>query len=259
MSPFIRLLLSLCLLLVALPAYAGEIRLAVAASMTDVLNALCSDYALSHPQTRFVRNYASSGTLAKQIVAGAPADLFVSANPKWMDFLKDKGLIAPTGIRIIAHNKMVVIGRPCSKVRVLADLNALPRIAMGSPASVPAGKYAEQALIAAGLYQGMKDSQKLVLTKDVRQALMYAERGEVNAAFVYRTDALLAKQAITLLEVPQELYPSVSYPAGLTSIGTTNSEAREFMHYLGSSDAAAIFTKYGFLADSGSAPLAKTH
>lgn len=257
MSPFIRLLLSLCLLFVALPAFAGEIRLAVAASMTDVVNALCSDYALSHPQTRFVRNYASSGTLAKQIAAGAPADLFVSANPKWMDFLKDKGLIEATGIRTIAHNKVVVIGRPCSKIRVLSDLTSLPRIAMGSPASVPAGKYAEQALIAADLYQGMKDNRKLILTKDVRQALMYAERGEVNAAFVYRTDALLAKHAITLLEVPQELYPSVSYPAGLTNMGTTNDEARGFMHYLGSSEAAAIFSKYGFLVDSRSATLAK--
>jgi molybdate transport system substrate-binding protein len=257
MATFIRLLLSLSLLFVASPAFAGEIHLAVAASMTDVVNALCSDYALSHPQTRFVRNYASSGTLAKQIAARAPADLFVSANPKWMDYLKDKGLIEPTSIRIIAHNKVVVVGRPCSKVRVLADLTSLPRIAMGSPASVPAGKYAEQALIAAGLYQGIKDSQKLVLTKDVRQALMYAERGEVNAAFVYRTDALLAKQAITLMEVPQELYPSVSYPAGLTSMGTANEEARGFMHYLGSSDAATIFSKYGFLVDSRSATLAK--
>lgn len=249
MSAFKRLLVSLCLLFVALPASASEIRLAVAASMTDVVNALCADYAHSHPDTHFVRNYASSGTLAKQIAAGAPADLFISANPKWMTFLKDKGLLEPASIHIIAHNSLVVIGRADSAVLVLADLVTLPRIAMGSPASVPAGKYAEQALSAAGLYKDMKNRQKLVLTKDVRQALMYAERGEVDAAFVYRTDAMLAKKSVLLLEVPQDLYPRVSYPAGMTTKGAVTEEAMGFMQYLGSSKAAVIFKAHGFFVD----------
>lgn len=248
MSTFKHFLWSLCLLLVALPAYAGEIRIAVAGSMTDVVKALCTDFTHSHPDTHFVRNYASSGTLAKQIASGAPADLFISANPKWMTFLMDKGLVEPASIHTIAHNSLVVIGRADSSVRVLADLASLPRIAMGSPGSVPAGKYAEQALIAAGLYQQMKEGQKLVLTKDVRQALIYAERGEVDAAFVYRTDAMLAKKAVLLLEVPQKLYPRVSYPAGLTSTGTANDEARVFIKYLRSPNAAAIFTAHGFNA-----------
>lgn len=249
MSPLKRFLLTLCLLFVALPASAGEIRLAVAGSMIDVVNALCTDYVQSHPDMHFVRNYASSGTLAKQIASGAPADLFISANPKWMTFLKDKGLVETASIHTIAHNSLVVIGRTNSPVRVLADLATLPRIAMGSPASVPAGKYAEQALNAAGLYEGMKAAQKLVLTKDVRQALMYAERGEVDAAFVYRTDAMLAKKSVLLLEVPQDLYPRVSYPAGLTTKGAVTEEASGFMRYLGSSKAAGIFKAHGFFVD----------
>jgi molybdate transport system substrate-binding protein len=249
MSPCLRLLLSLCLLLVALPAWAGEVRLSVAGSMTDVVKSLTNDFRRQHPEARFVLNIASSGTLAKQIASGAPTDLFVSADPKWMDFLAGKGLITSASVRIVAHNSLVVVGRPGSAVRTLADLSKLPRIAMGSPASVPAGKYAEQALTGAGLYQGMKNGQKLVLTKDVRQALMYAERGEVDAAFVFCTDALLAKKAALLLKIPQELYSRVSYPAGLTTMGTANDEARGFMDYLGSPEAVNIFSSHGFVVD----------
>ena len=249
MVSVIRLLLFLCLLLVAQPSWAAEIRLSVAGSLTDVVKSLTNDFRRQHPDARFVLNIASSGTLAKQIASGAPTDLFVSADPKWIDFLTNKGLITPGSVRTVAHNTLVVIGRPASAVRTMGDLAKLPRIAMGSPASVPAGTYAEQALTGAGLYQGMKEGQKLVLTKDVRQALMYAERGEVDAAFVFRTDALLAKKAVLLLKVPQSLYSRVSYPAGLTTMGTANDEARRFMDYLGSPEAVNIFSSHGFVVD----------
>ena len=117
---------------------------------------------------------------------------------------------------------------------------------MAGRSCVPAGEYAEKALQASGVYQQLRDENRLVIAKDVRQALMYAERGEVEAAFVYRTDALLAREAVVLYEVPQVLYPSVTYLVGLTAEGTKNREAEEFFADLMSSETTIILTKYGF-------------
>ena len=106
-------------------------------------------------------------------------------------------------------------------VKSLADLKALQRIAIGTPASVPAGQYAEQAMRAAGIYEELEKDKKLVMAQDVRQALIYADRGEVDGAFVYQTDAMLAKEAKILLVVPDDLYDRVSYPMVITTNGAS--------------------------------------
>jgi len=239
--------LALTLLLPFGPALAAEVRISAAGSLTDAIKELVEGYRQSHPEVELLPNIAASGALAKQIIVGAPADIFISANPKWMEYLQQKGLIAAGSEQVLLFNSLVLVGPPESSVRSLQDLPALQRIALGSPQSVPAGKYTEQALTAAGIYPQLLAERKLVLTKDVRQALLYADRGEVGGAFVYRTDALLAKQAIILLAVPQELYPRINYPAALTEAGADNPAAQAFFRFLFSAEAQRIFRNHGFL------------
>jgi molybdate transport system substrate-binding protein len=126
----------------------------------------------------------------------------------------------------------------------MQDLAKLGKIAIGSPRSVPAGEYATEALRKAGLDRQL--AKRLVMARDVRECLMYAERGEVDGAFVYRTDALQARQARILFTVPQELYPRVTYPMALTVAGARNRDAAAFFEYLRSDEAKAVLTRYGF-------------
>ncbi len=237
------LLLSLC----ALPAGAASVRISAASSLAEAIGEICIRYGAAHPGVTLVRNFAASGTLAKQIVSGAPADLFVSADPKWMDYLVDQGRISRDEVSDLVTNVLVVVGRKGVQVDSLAAMTDLSRIAIGSPKSVPAGGYAEKALRASGVYEQLRQNNRLVMAKDVRQALMYAERGEAEAAFVYRTDALLARDAVILYVVPQELYPRVTYPVGLTVEGKNNQAAKDFFAFLNSQEAAMVLERYGFV------------
>lgn len=239
------LVVVLLILLPVSPAFAVEVRLSVAASMTDAVKALITDYGKKVEHITFLPNFGSSGALAKQIEQGAPADIFISANPKWMDYLVEKHRIQAETVRPFAYNSLVFVGNQALSVKVLGDLEQLQHIAIGSPKSVPAGQYAEQALQAAGIYQQLQD--KLVMAKDVRQALMYADRGETDGAFVYRTDALLAQNAVILFEVPQNLYDEVTCPIGLTVEGAAKPETMAFYTFLKTAEAQEILRKYGFI------------
>jgi len=235
----------------ALPAMAETVTVAAAASLTNAFTSLVELYEASHPEVDVRLNAASSGTLARQIVAGAPADLFVSANPTWMTYLVEQQMIDAESRRVLVHNLLVVVGRTPGSAARMEDLPGLARIALGSPPSVPAGQYAQQALQSAGLYETLQAAGKLVPAKDVRQALLYAEREEVDGAFVYRSDALLAREAQVLFEVPGELYPRIDYPAALTASGASSSAAREFFTWLFGTEAQRVLNTYGFSAPGG--------
>ena len=232
-----------CLLLLAVPAFAGQVSLSVAASLKEVINELSDAYVKSNPEVKFLKNYGASGALAKQIENGAPADIFISANLEWMEYLKNKKLADAATISTFTYNTLVFAGTT-AKASSLQDLTKLERIAIGSPKSVPAGEYAMEALKKAGLDKQLE--KKLVMAKDVRECLMYAERGEVDGAFVYRTDALQAKQAKILFTVPQKLYPRVTYPLALTVSGAKNSDAAGFFRFLQGSAAKPVLAKFGF-------------
>jgi molybdate transport system substrate-binding protein len=247
MNKLLGLLILTCVVLAVQPVAAAEIRVAAAASLSDAVRALGAAYQKKHPQVRLVPNFAASGTLARQIVAGAPADLFISADRQWMDHLVSEKRIVPGTVRVLAQNSLVFLGRPGGSVRSLADLTSLQRVAICSPGSSPAGRYAEQTLKKAGLYPGLQQNKRLVLAKDVLQARMYAERGEVDGAFVFRTDALLAKQARILFEVPADLHEAVVYPVGLTPAGAQRAEVQEFFKFLSSPEAGRILADYGFI------------
>jgi molybdate transport system substrate-binding protein len=225
-------------------AVAGEVNLSIAASLKDVMNELADSFAKQNADIKFLKNYGGSGALAKQIENGAPADIYISANVQWMDHLQSKNLMSVPSIKIFAYNTLVFSGRTDKKVSGLQDLHKLERIAVGSPKSVPAGQYAMEALEKAGVEKQLE--KKFVMAKDVRECLMYAERGEVDGAFVYKTDAILAKQAKILFAVPENLYPRVTYPMGLTGSGSKSKDAEAFYKYLQSGEAKAVLAKHGF-------------
>ena len=233
------------LVLIAMPVRAEEINLFAAASMRDTVDALCDAFAEINPAATFQKNYGASGILAKQIENGAPADVYISANTKWMDYLKGKKMVNAASIAVIAYNELVFVGMPELKVSELKDIVTLERIAIGSPMSVPAGQYAMEALKKSGIDQQLHN--RLVMARDVRECLMYAEMGEVEGAFVYMTDAKqMAKKTRVFFVVPQELYSRVTYPVALTASGCAKSSAAAFLDYLRTPAAQKIFALFGF-------------
>jgi len=225
-------------------AWGGEIHVAAAQSLRDAVNELADGYQNAHPGVTILRNFGRSGTLARQIEAGAAGDIFISANRKWMSFLEEKKAVEPGSVGTIVYNTLVFVGKGAVHVRGMADLPGLERIAVGSPASSPAGEYAVQAMIRAGIAGRME--RKLVMARDVREALLYAERGEVDGAFVYRTDALRSRKVAVLFTVPQDLYDRVAYPGALTVSGAGKAEARAFFEGLRTGEARTTLERHGF-------------
>lgn len=230
------------------PAYAQSLRLSVAASLANVFKDLTRMFESTHPGLVVRLNFGSSGSLAKQIAYGAPADLFVSANSKWMVFLEEQGKTDKNTVRVFSYNSLVVVGDPARSLSSLGGLSAFKRIALGSPGSVPAGQYAKQAMNHAGVYDALLRGHKLIMAKDARQALLYADRQEVPLAFVYKTDALLAKKAKILYSVPSAFYDRITYPVALTATGAKNPSARIFYDFLAQPAVLEILEQYGFEA-----------
>ncbi len=243
----IKLMLALvCAIISAVPAFAGDVNLSVAMSLKDVMTDLTQQFSKENPAIKFQTNLGGSGAIAKQLESGAPADMFFSANIKWMKFLEEKKLIENKYSKIMAYNSLVFVGKPGLDVKKIQDIIKLDKISIGSPSSVPAGEYAMQALKKAGFEKQLE--KKLVMAKDVRTCLMYADKGEVNGSFVYKTDAEeMAKNVKILFTVPQNLYPRVTYPMALTVAGSKNPEAVKFYEFLQTKKAKTILAQHGFI------------
>ncbi|UQZ35061.1 molybdate ABC transporter substrate-binding protein [Paenibacillus sp. PK3_47] len=223
-----------------------EIIVSAAASLQDSLDKIALQYEKQHPEIDLVFNYGASGTLQKQIEQGAPADLFFSAGDKQMAALVDKGLISTrTGL---LKNQLVLVVPAGSKaefttITQLTD-KAFKKIAVGQPESVPAGQYAQQALTAKKLWEPLQS--KLVFAKDVRQVLSYVETGNVDAGFVYKTDALTSKKVKIALTVGAHVHKAINYPVGLVKGSGHQAEAKAFYNYVQTKAAGEVFTAYGF-------------
>jgi molybdate transport system substrate-binding protein len=244
-----RMIRMAALLLAALALGAPEARceevyVAAAQSMKEVVDEMANGFERSHPGVKVVRNYGGSGALAMQIEGGAPADLFVSASAGWVDRLKKKRLVGAGDVHVLASNGLVFVGKEGVRATGMKDLPGLSRIAIGSPKSVPAGEYASQAIAKSKLAQ--KLAKKLVQARDVREALLYAERGEVDGAFVYRTDAKRSKEVVILFEVPAELHDPIVYPVALTVSGAKKPAARAFYDAFRSAAPKPFLKRFGF-------------
>lgn len=241
--------LIICVFVLSATAYAREepIRIAAAASLTQAVKACISAFKEAHPDTEVLPHFASSGALARQLTSGAPADIYISANPKWMAYLQENNHVVPHTTVTLVQNILVFAGLPAAGVKGIDNLSSLKRIALCNPASAPAGRYAGHALRAKGVYTRLQREKHLIFAKDVRQALLYADRGEVDGAFIYRTDALLAQHAKILFQVDPVLHPRIEYPAAMTLRGVDNPAALEFFAFLAQEPAQAIFSHYGFI------------
>jgi molybdate transport system substrate-binding protein len=225
-------------------AYAGEITYAAGAGLKDVLNDVAAAFVQKKPSVKIVKNIVVSGVLAKQLDSGAQTDIVFVANVQWMDYLKEKKHLDVKTITPFAYNTLVFVGKGSPSVSGIEELTKLNRIALGSPKSVPAGEYAMEAIKNAGIDRQL--ANKLVLARDVRECLLYAERGEADGAFVYKTDALTSKTVTVWFPVPQKLYSRVVYMSAMTVSGANNPDAVNFFEYLHSAEARALLLKYGF-------------
>lgn len=222
-----------------------------AASLTDAMTVLGEAYEeRSGKAVRF--SFAASSTLARQIEAGAPADIFVSASAWWMDYLEERGLIAAETRSEPITNRLALIAPETARfgdarIDASLDLPALlgreGRLAVGDPEHVPAGIYAKQALERLGFWAEI--APRLARADNVRAALALVARGEAPLGIAYATDARIAEGIIVLDLFPEDLHDSITYPFALVS-GSDSPEAREFLAYLTGADGLAVFERFGF-------------
>lgn len=229
-------------------AQAGEVTISAASSLTNVFQDIARSYETEYVDARVMLNFGGSGGLLQQIAKGAPVDVFASADQETMDIAAMQNLLAADTRQDFARNTLVLIVPSDSPIRLgqLADLqqSSVERVAIGNPASVPAGRYSRQALTAANLWDNVQD--KVINTQSVRQSLDYVARGEVAAALVYATDARLMKDKVKIaFTVPLEA--DISYPIAQVRDSANSDEAKRFITYLQSPVGQDILARHGFL------------
>jgi molybdate transport system substrate-binding protein len=227
----------------------GDVTVFAAASLTNALQDVAEAFT-RRSGIRVRLSFAATSTLAKQVESGAGVDVFISADTAWMDYLDKRGLLAPGTRRTLAGNRLVLVvpaGRP-----VRLDLAAgsgwlalLPagRIAIGDPAHVPAGSYAQQAFTRLGVWSEIEP--RLARADNVRNALVLVERGEAAAGVVYATDAAIWKHVSVAAIFPDSTHDQIVYPVALLQ-GQKGPEARRLYDFLATAEARAIFSRHGF-------------
>jgi molybdate transport system substrate-binding protein len=218
----------------------------VAASLQDAITEVEAAFRQQHAAVEFRNNFGSSGTLAREIEEGAPVDAFISAGVKPMNQLESEGMLQPGTRTNLLRNSLVLIAPRGSNLQGFDQLgeSRVRLIALGDPASVPAGQYGKQTLDALHLYDKLRS--KIVLGKDVRQVLTYVETGNADAGLVYATDAQVSNQVRVVAAAPEETHDAIVYPLGVIK-GSHNIEAvRAFVAFLNSPTARAIFERHGF-------------
>ena len=234
----------------AAAAAAQPLVVLAASSLTDALNELGPGYTqLTHQEVKL--SYGASSALARQIEAGAPADVMLSADTDWMDYLQMHNLINTGTRRNVAANDLVLIAPVASTTALkiapnfgLAAALGDGRLATGDPASVPVGRYAKAALTALGVWPAVQDH--IAAAENVRVALAYVARGESPLGIVYRTDALVEKQVRIVDTFPAGTHAPIVYPAAATV--QAHEGAADFINFLLRPDSQAVLRRYGFTA-----------
>ncbi|WP_139376812.1 molybdate ABC transporter substrate-binding protein [Halobacillus salinus] len=221
--------------------------ISAAASLTDAIEEITDIYEQSH-NLSITLNIAGSGRLAQQIEQGAPADVFLSANQKWMDELENKTVIDPSTRINFVNNRLVVISNkgtdPLPSIQSITQLEKNEQIALGLPGSVPAGTYTKQGLESIHLWDDLEE--KMVFGNDVRQVLAYVESGNVTYGFVYGSDAASSEKVSIVSELEDDSHDAIVYPAAVVKASDHPDSARDFVDFLRSEEAQNIFSDYGF-------------
>ena len=227
---------------------AAKVTIFAAASLTDSLKQIASDYE-KQSGDKIIFNFGASSTLARQIEEGAPADIFFSADEAKMDGLAKKGLIDLATRKSRLGNSLVVVVAADSALAIqsASDLTnvSVKKIALADPRAVPAGIYARAWLTQQQLWPAIEP--KVVPTENVRAALAAVESGNVEAGVVYKTDAGISKKVKIAYEVPAKDVPDISYPMALVKESKQPEAAKKFLNYLDSQEAGDIFKKFGFV------------
>ncbi len=248
----LRLIVSVLALLAlsscARPEPQGPVVLA-ASSLQEALDAVADRWAeQGHPRPAL--SFAGTPALARQAQAGAPADIILLADNQWMDILQAKGFLVAGTRRDLLGNRLVLITPKSTAATIAADspvaaLLALGegRLAMADPDSVPAGRYGREALESLGLWDGVKD--RIVPAENVRAALALVERGEAPLGLVYASDLAASSKVRLAAPIPDAAQPEIRYPVAMVS-GSQHAEAQNFLAFLASPEASAIFAQYQF-------------
>lgn len=243
----LRTLAAATLAWAAMAAQAGEITVSAAASLSNAFRDIAPLFEAANPGTKVQLNFGASGALLAQIAKGAPVDVFASADQETMDQAQAQGRVAAAQRRDVVSNTLVlIVPAAASKTpAALADL-AQPgyaRIAIGLPASVPVGRYTQGALQAAKLWPAVEP--KVIGATSVRQVLDYVARAEVDAGFVYATDAVLLRDKVKLALTAPSTKP-ILYPVAPLAGAPNAAEAARFVNFLFTPPAQAVFARYGF-------------
>lgn len=227
--------------------FGAEITVSAAASLTNAFTGVKEAFTKKYPEIKVTTNFAASNPLLRQIEEGAPVDVFASADQATMDKAVQGGFIDEATRVDFALNQLVLIAPSDSKLALtgLEDLkkDAVRRIAVGNPESVPAGRYAKAALTAASLWDTLQD--KYIMGESVRQTLDYVSRGEVDAGIVYMTDAKQAGDKVTVIAVLKGHDP-VLYPIAVLKKSSAPKEAGIFVDFVLSDEGRELLSKYGF-------------
>jgi molybdate transport system substrate-binding protein len=247
MHPLRRCLGVVLLALVAAGASAADLTVSAAASLTNAFKELGPAFEAQNPGTTVVFNFAASDALLAQIAKGAPADVFASADQEAMDRAEAQKVLVAGSRRNFVSNSLVMVVPSDSALglRAPADLQKaeVKRVAIGNPASVPVGRYTKGSLQAARLWAAVEP--KAVMAQSVRQALDYVARGEVEAGFVYATDAAIMKDKVKVVAtVPTET--AITYPIAAVNASPNPDAARKFLDFLLAPASQAVLARYGF-------------
>jgi molybdate transport system substrate-binding protein len=224
-----------------------ELNVSAAASLTDVMSLIADEYKAEHPEVTLTFNFGSSGALQTQIEEGAPADLFLSAGQKQMTALQDAGLIVDDTRTDLLINKVVLIVPQNSALGITTFEDAAEKsnvFAIGDPASVPAGQYAEEVYTSLGLWDTI--TAKATLGTDVRAVLNWVESGDADAGIVYATDAATTPNVTVVAEAPEGSHTPIVYPGAVIAASEHQEAAKAFLDFLKTGAATALFESAGF-------------
>ncbi|WP_071394875.1 molybdate ABC transporter substrate-binding protein [Bacillus tuaregi] len=224
-----------------------DLTISAAASLKDALDVIGQTYQEEHPEVTLKFNFGASGSLKQQISQGAPVDLFFSAAEDKFDLLVEEGNIAKKDrLDLLGNELVLVVPKEDQSIKGFEDLKKsdVGKISIGTPETVPAGKYAKESLEKTGLWKDIES--KVVLAKDVRQVLSYVETGNVDAGIVYKTDALVSEKIEMIASADPATHTPIIYPVAIIKDTDHYEAAKEFYEYVQTNETLKVFEEYGF-------------
>jgi len=224
-----------------------ELTISAAASLQDALEVIHHTYLEEHPEITLKFNFGASGSLQQQITQGAPVDLFFSAAEDKFDLLVEDGTISKEyGSDLLGNELVLVVPKEDQAIKSFKDLakKDVDKISIGTPETVPAGKYAKESLEKTNIWNAVES--KIVYAKDVRQVLSYVETANVDAGIVYKTDALVSDKVAIVATANPDSHTPIIYPVGIINDSKQYEAAKAFYEYLHNEESLKVFEDYGF-------------